>query len=126
VAQYLTLAHASTTPQLMVTSTVAVLAAAAEAGLLPREDASALSDAFALFQSLLAVLRLSTGDRFEPDKAPGRLLQALVRAAVLAVPGQIPASGFADLERGLVASQTAVRQIFDRLCSPAAPTTKEA
>jgi hypothetical protein len=109
----------------MVTSTVAVFGVAREAGLLSLEDAEALTNAFSLYQSLLAVLRLSTGDRFEPERAPARLLQALVRAATLAVPGEIPATGFADLERRLVESQAAVRQIFDRLCPPEAPVTKE-
>ena len=116
VAQFLVLAHAHAEPRLLHTSTVAALEAAGEAGLLPAEEARALADAFALFQSLLAVLRLSLGERFDPAAAPPRLLEALVRAAALAVPGDVPPADFAELEARLVESQEAVRQTFARLC----------
>ena len=122
-AQYLILAHAADEPRLLATSTVAALEAAGEAGLLPSSEARSLADAFALFQSLLAVLRLSLGERFDPATAPPRLLEALVRAAGLAVPGGIPPAGFAELEARLVESQEAVRQIFARLCPPEAAAT---
>ena len=64
------------------------------------------------------MLRLSLGERFDPATAPPRLLEALVRAAGLAVPGGVPPAGFAELEARLVESQEAVRQIFARLCPP--------
>ena len=50
--------------------------------------------------------------------APPRLLEALVRAAALALEGEPPPADFAALERRLVESQRAVRQIFDELCPP--------
>jgi [glutamine synthetase] adenylyltransferase / [glutamine synthetase]-adenylyl-L-tyrosine phosphorylase len=119
-AQFLVLAHGHAEPRLLDTSTAAVLEAAGEAGLLPAHEARALADAFALFQSLLAVLRLSLAARFDPATAPPRLLEALVRAAALAAPGEAPPAGFAALEARLVESQDAVRQMFARLCPPRA------
>ena len=64
------------------------------------------------------MLRLSTSERFDPKAAPPRLLEALVRAAALALEGEPPPADFAALERRLVESQRAVRQIFDELCPP--------
>ena len=76
--------------------------------------------AYALHQALQAVLRLSLSDRFEPKTAPPRLLEALVRAAAVALEGEPPPADFAALQRRLVESQRAVRQIFDELCPPLA------
>jgi glutamate-ammonia-ligase adenylyltransferase len=117
-AQYLVLANAHREPRLLVTSTTAALETAGDAGLLPEGDARSLRDAFALYQSLAGVLRASLDGRFEPAKAPPRLLDALARAAALAVPGEIPPADFAALEARLVATQAGVRHIFDRLCPP--------
>jgi glutamate-ammonia-ligase adenylyltransferase len=119
-AQYLKLLHAHAEPRLETTVTPAIFAVARDAGLLPAEDAEDLSRAYALHQCLQAVLRLSLSDRFEPKAAPPRLLEALVRAAALALEGEPPPEDFAALARRLVESQGDVRQIFDRLCpSPA-------
>ena len=120
-AQHLKLLHAHREPRLRTTETRAVFAVAREAGLLPAEDARELDRAFALHQALQAVLRLSVDDRrFHPAAAPPQLLEALVRAAALALDGEPPPTDFAGLARALVATQAEVRQIFDRLC-PAAP-----
>jgi hypothetical protein len=78
-----------------------------------------LARAYALHQSLQAVLRLSLSDRFKPRAAPPRLLEALVSAAALALEGEPPPTDFMALERLLVESQGDVRQIFDHLCPPA-------
>lgn len=120
-AQYLVLAHAHAEPRLLTTSTVRVLEAAGEAGLLPAADARLLADAFALQGGLLGVLRISLAGRFDPAKAPPRLLEALVRAAALAVPGDLPPAGFPELEALLAGYQAGVRLVFDRLCPPEPP-----
>jgi glutamate-ammonia-ligase adenylyltransferase len=126
IAQYLTLAHAHEEPRLLIPGTADVLRVAGEAGLLPGEEVQALRDAFALYQSLLAVTRLSLIRHLNRSKAPPRLLHALVRAAALAVPDQIPPSGFDELQMRLVESQATVRQIFDRLCPSAAAADETA
>lgn len=120
IAQFLTLAHAHAEPRLLTPGTADMLRVAGEAGFLPMDEASALLDAFALFQSLLAVTRLSRITHLNRAKAPPRLLQALVRAAALAVPDRMPPAGFDELQARLVESQATVRQIFDRLCPPGA------
>jgi hypothetical protein len=65
------------------------------------------------------VLRLSLNERFDPSTAPARLLEALVRAAALALEGEAPPADFLALQRVLIESQAVVRQIFDELCPPA-------
>jgi glutamate-ammonia-ligase adenylyltransferase len=120
VAQFLKLLHAYTVPELRTTATRAIFAAAAEAGLLPRDQVLELIRALALHQSLQAVLRLSSPERFDPKAAPPRLLEALVRAAALALEGEPPPADFEALERLLRDGQLAVRRIFDELCPPAA------
>jgi hypothetical protein len=94
------------------------LAVIAQDGLLPTDQVEELTRAHALHQALQAVLRLSTNERFDPKGAPPRQLDALVRAAALALEGEPPPADFDALERRLVASQRAVRQMFDDLCPP--------
>ena len=118
--QHLKLAHAHACPGLRHTAMRETLAVIAQAGLLAADRVQELAHAHALHQALQAVLRLSTSDRFEPKTAPPRLLDALVRAAALALEGEPPPADFAALERRLVESQRAVRQIFDELCPPGA------
>ena len=114
--QHLKLAHAHHCPVLRATGMREILAVIAQAGLLDAVQVQDLVRAYALHQALQAVLRLSTSDRFDPRTAPPRLLDALVRAAALALEGEPPPADFAALERRLVESQRAVRQIFDQLC----------
>jgi glutamate-ammonia-ligase adenylyltransferase len=118
-AQHLKLLHAHAQPELRTTATAAIFAVARDQGLLPADQAQDLARAYALHQSLQAVLRLSLSDRFKPGTAPPRLLEALVSAAALALEGEPPPTDFTALERLLVESQADVRQIFDHLC-PAA------
>jgi glutamate-ammonia-ligase adenylyltransferase len=118
--QHLKLAHAHACPGLRHTGIQETLTAIGDAGLLPADQVEALGRAHALHQALQAVLRLSTNERFDPATAPPRLLDALVRAAGLALQGEPPPADFAALERLLVESQKTVRQIFERLCLPAA------
>ena len=116
--QHLKLAHAHACPGLRHTGMRETLAVIAQEGLLPADRVQELAHAHALHQALQAVLRLSTNERFDPKAAPPRLLEALVRAAALALEGEPPPADFAALERRLVESQRAVRQIFDELCPP--------
>ena len=122
-AQYLKLLHAHAEPRLRTTVMREVLAVLREVGLLPADQAQELERAYALHQCLQAVLRLSLGDRLDPRAAPARLLEALVRAAALTLEGEAPPADFAALQRALVESQRAVRQIFDELCSPSTPAS---
>lgn len=119
IAQYLQLRDAHRHPELRVPETLAVLRAAGAAGSLPAETAAQLGEALRLHHGLQAVLRLTLTERFRPGEAPARLRQALVRAA--SEDPSLPASAddFPELERRLVETQAAVRQIFDALCPPA-------
>ena len=116
--QHLKLAHAHACPGLRHTGMRETLAVVAQESLLPADRVQELAQAHALHQALQAVLRLSTNERFDPKAAPPRLLEALVRAAAMALEGEPPPADFAALERRLVESQRAVRQIFDELCPP--------
>lgn len=125
-AQYLKLLHAHAEPLLRVTGMREIFAVAREEGLIPAEQAEDLSRAFALHQSLQAVLRLSMHDRFDPKTAPPRLLQALVQAVGLALQGEPPPTDFPAVERLLVESQKDVCQISAELCPPAPPEAEPA
>jgi glutamate-ammonia-ligase adenylyltransferase len=119
-AQYLQLAHAHAHPELRRPGTAAVVAAAGRLGILEPAQARALGAALELHHALLAVLRLSLDDRFNPATAPEGLRTALARAAREDPSLPVSAADFAGVERRLVESQATVRQIFDRLCPPAA------
>ena len=116
-AQFLVLAHARAVPALHRTATLAVLEAAGEAGLLEPSTAREAAAALRLLHALQAVLRLSTSDRFDPAAAPEGLRRALLAAARRALPDE-PLPDFAALERRLVESEAAARQLFDQLCPP--------
>jgi glutamate-ammonia-ligase adenylyltransferase len=119
-AQFLQLRDAHAHPALRVPETAAVLRAAGAVGSLPAATATRLVEALRLQHGLQAVLRLSLSERFRPEDAPPRLRQALVRVASEDPSLPAAADDFPDLERRLVATQAAVRQIFDELCPPAA------
>jgi glutamate-ammonia-ligase adenylyltransferase len=118
-AQYLKLLHAARLPPLRTTRTPAIFTELREASLVPADQAQDLARAHALHQALQAVLRLSLSDRFSARTAPPQLLQALVRASAMALEGEPPPADFQALERLLLETQTAVRQIFDGLCPQA-------
>ena len=118
-ADVIGLAHAHAAPALHRTPTLAVFEAAGEAGLLPPSAARAAVEALRLLHALQAVLRLSTAERFDSAAAPAGLRHALLAAARRALPEE-PLPDFGALERRLVESEAAARQLFDALCPPGA------
>jgi glutamate-ammonia-ligase adenylyltransferase len=120
IAQFLQLRHAHTSPEIRSTATAEVVRRAAALGLLPARQAHLLTEALHLYQALQAVLRLSLTDRLKPAEAPKGLLEALVRVAAGDPQAPVSPLDFAALEERLVATEAAVRQIFDELCPPAA------
>jgi [glutamine synthetase] adenylyltransferase / [glutamine synthetase]-adenylyl-L-tyrosine phosphorylase len=57
------------------------IAALAREGVFAKDEATALSDAFALFSTLQAMLRLTWAEEFDPDTAPDALKTVLARAS---------------------------------------------
>ncbi len=107
IAQYLQLVHAETMPDILDTSTVAVLDKAWRLGVLATQDAEILRPAVRLYHDLTQILRLCLSGPFEPAGAGAGLLRLLARAA------DVP--DFATLEAYLVETQTKVRESFIRI-----------
>lgn len=110
ITQYLQLAHAHATPELLDTSTARVLDKAARLGLLAPEDAEVLRPAVRLYHDLTQLLRLCVSGPFEPKTAGAGLLRLLARAADL--------PDFAALDGHVEDTQARVRATFDRLLRP--------
>ncbi|MFO1070061.1 MAG: bifunctional [glutamine synthetase] adenylyltransferase/[glutamine synthetase]-adenylyl-L-tyrosine phosphorylase [Geminicoccaceae bacterium] len=115
-AQFLQLAHVHAHPGLRGTSTDAMIEAAGAAGVIGRDVALRLREALRLYHGLTAVLRLSQTRKFATAEAPPRLREALLRAAAEDPTLPVTATQFPALERRLVETQAAVRQIFAQLC----------
>ncbi len=107
IAQYLELVHGAEHPGILSPETETVLANAAGARLLPPREAEILLPALRLYQALTQVLRLCVAGTFDPDEAPGGLLDLLARA------GELP--DFATLDVHLRETQAAVRASFERI-----------
>ncbi len=107
IAQYLQLLHGAKQPDVLSQETETALLRLNKAGFLTPGDAGILLPALRLHQSLTQVLRLSVGGRFDPEEAPGGLLDLLARA------GELP--DFVTLDRHLRDTQRAVRTNFERL-----------
>jgi len=114
-AQGLQLLHARAHPAIRRGGTGAVIAAAAEAGLVDRLLAERTIATLHLLHALQAVLRLSV-DNFDPGKAPPGLREALVRAANRQLELGLPLEHFAGLEGTLVESLEVGRHFFDAVC----------
>ena len=107
IAQTLQLLHARQHPTIVATETEVALGAAADAGLVLPADADVLLPALRLYQSLIQMLRLTSGGVFDPAHAPRALLERLARTADL--------PGFAQLDAHVRASEEAVRGVFQRI-----------
>jgi [glutamine synthetase] adenylyltransferase / [glutamine synthetase]-adenylyl-L-tyrosine phosphorylase len=107
IAQYLQLVHAAARPDILDTATARVLDTAAQAGVLPPEEADILRPAARLYHNLTQVLRLCLAAPFDAKTAGGELLGLLARAA------DVP--DFATLEAHLSETQARVRASFGRI-----------
>ncbi len=83
VAQYLTLAEADRFPALLDVSTRATLAAAAEAGVLARDDSDALIAAHRLYTDATQVMRVAVEGPFDPASATSGVKRRIAAAAAL-------------------------------------------
>src|SRR5205085_6950544 len=115
IAQYLQLVHAAARPDILDTSTGAVLDKAWRLGLLPAEAADALRPASRLYHNLTQILRLCLPGPFDRKTAGAGLLGLLARAADL--------PDFATLDAHLIETQHRVRAMFNRILA-VAPSTK--
>ena len=116
LAQFLQLAHLAAHPNLRDRSTPGVLARAATAGILTRQEADDLAGAWRLMIRLFAVLRLSQDDGGMSKQIPPTTQEALLRAADPQGQAGVP-QRIGLLQLRLVESQDRVRQIFDRIVS---------
>jgi glutamate-ammonia-ligase adenylyltransferase len=107
VAQFLQLIHGAGHPAILSTETDVVLAAAAEAKLLPRREADILLPALRLYQALTQILRLCVDGAFRPEEASQGLLD------LLADTGELP--DFASLDAHVRETEAEVRASFERI-----------
>jgi [glutamine synthetase] adenylyltransferase / [glutamine synthetase]-adenylyl-L-tyrosine phosphorylase len=111
IAQYLQLAHAVATPEILDTSTARVLEKAARLGVLAPEDASVLRPAVRLYHDLTQILRLCLSEPFDPATASVGVLGLLARAADL--------PDFPALQAHVGETQRQVRECFVRILGKA-------
>jgi glutamate-ammonia-ligase adenylyltransferase len=107
LAQYLQLIHAHAAPDILSTSTAAVLDSARSKGFITTEDWEALKAAHRRYHALTQVLRLCLTERFDPATAGEGLLRLLARSSSL--------PDFASLKAELADNQKQVRAIFKRV-----------
>jgi len=107
IAQYLSLIHAASSPQILDTNTIRVLEQAQKLGALSASDGELLRMAARLYHDLTQILRLCLTSPFDPKKAGPALLTLLARG------GELP--DFPTLEAHLIETQSRVRLSFDRI-----------
>jgi glutamate-ammonia-ligase adenylyltransferase len=107
VAQYLTLAEARRIPELLNVSTRATLAAAAEAGVIARDDAEALIAAHRLYTDLTQVMRVAVAGPFDPATAASGVKRRIAAAAAL--------PDFESLQGAVSEARDAVRRAYARV-----------
>jgi glutamate-ammonia-ligase adenylyltransferase len=107
VAQYLTLAEAGRVRALLNVSTRATLAAAAEAGVIARDDADALIAAHRLYTDATQVMRVAVAGRFDPATAASGVKRRI--AAATALPD------FESLRGAVSEAREAVRRAYARV-----------
>src|SRR3984957_8998914 len=104
IAQYLQLAHAAATPDILDVNTLQVLDNAARLGVLPQSSAEILRAAARLYHDLTQILRLCVSEKFNPETSGEDLLRIMARA------GDAP--DFSALEARVKETQTEVRRVF--------------
>jgi len=107
IVQFLQLVHAADHPAILSQTTLAVLAAAASAGLIHDDDYRRLAEAGQLLHDLTQVLRLTIEGPFEPASAPKGLKSLLARSG--------DTTSFEDLEIKLKQTLADVLEAFNRL-----------
>ena len=117
IAQYLQLREAARNPGILETNTIAALHRLADAGILPRADASDLIEALTLWRNVQGILKLTTEEPFDEAAAPPAL-QAILAAGAGAV-------DFASLKENMAAAAVRARAHYRALiASPAARLRK--
>ncbi|HVT55904.1 MAG TPA: bifunctional [glutamine synthetase] adenylyltransferase/[glutamine synthetase]-adenylyl-L-tyrosine phosphorylase, partial [Xanthobacteraceae bacterium] len=104
IAQFLSLVHAHSMPEILDTNTLRVLEKAQSLGILSAADGEFLRGAARLFHDLTQILRLCLGKPFNPKGAGPSLLALLARA------GALP--DFPTLDAHLAETQARVRRAF--------------
>ena len=104
VAQYLTLAEAGRVAELLNVSTRATLAAAAEAGVIARDDAEALIAAHRLYTDATQVMRVAVAGPFDPATAASGVKRRIAAAAAL--------PDFESLQGAVSEAREAVRRAY--------------
>src|SRR6202030_2397696 len=107
IAQYLQLAHAAATPDILDVNTLQVLDNAARLGVLPQSSAEILRAATRLYHDLTQILRLCVSERFKPETAGEDLLRVMARA------GDAP--DFSSLEARVKETESEVRRVFRQI-----------
>jgi [glutamine synthetase] adenylyltransferase / [glutamine synthetase]-adenylyl-L-tyrosine phosphorylase len=107
IAQYLQLAHAAATPDILDVNTLHVLDNAARLGVLSQSSAEILRSAARLYHNLTQILRLCVSEKFNPETSGEDLLRIMARA------GDAP--DFSALEARVKETQTEVRRVFRSL-----------
>jgi glutamate-ammonia-ligase adenylyltransferase len=111
IAQFLQLAHAAATHEILDTSTARALDKAWRLGVLATEDAEVLRGAVRLYQDLTQLLRLCLAGPFDPKSADPRLAALLARAADL--------PDLTTLDAFVSETAAKVRQCFTRILGKA-------
>ncbi len=107
IAQFLQIIAAHQKPAVLSQNTLASLHNLKSAGVLNSNQAEILIPAATLYQNLTQVLRLCLENPFNPDQASPGLKNLLARASGM--------SDFKNLERHLLETEDAIRQVYDRL-----------
>jgi glutamate-ammonia-ligase adenylyltransferase len=107
LAQYLLLRHCREHPDLITGNTADVFDRLASKGLIPSDLADQLSATTRLWLAIQWVLRLTVGEKFDPESAPKALKARLAKIA--------NAATFEDLDRIIEKCGADVREAFSSL-----------
>jgi len=118
IAQFLQLAHAHDTPEVLAQGTEQALEKLREAGCLDSGDAGLLLEALRLYQKLTQVLRLALAGKFVPNEAPRGVLELLVQTS--------GSPQFERLEAELGDLQKQIRHLFETIVGPVEMVEAEA